>query len=400
MSINHNLQTSGVVAADQKISVASQSSFQNNTLPLIPLISHLTELTGENNHKLRQQIIDFVTLFPDDDYIYTFKIEKTLHNKSVAIQSFVDRNLDSNVCIAGSSALLRLSNMLKQYDATLKNEGTWNANDVDIFILKSTSNERFFTTGCNVDLIHSTDSTPQELISKFDLPCCRVAYDFNFTFYVSIQALAAIFSKKMYLPSYMKTSKSFIQMIKNNSSTKPEHSSKSYLESWYNLMGTRLEERIRKYCSRGFAPKYYDTNYILPWMTTRFAYAEFKFSSTVPSIRSAPSLKNGTSSLSNVKPDVDVQETQNQGILSPINIDTTSLEDEIMKITGRKREDNSMLTLSSVMEYFRDTYDITTVHDLCLLPQEWVVECLKTVKSLPIKSAILQLYKKNHTKVI
>ena len=366
-SINIHLESipSSFTEEEEEENIFNETTSKNDDIPRFTSLSELYVVESAN----RTKIINFVKNNPTLDFYYTFNVpEKQNYTFSTAMNIFSELRSPDNICIAGSSALARLFMILNGSDPQ------WNPKDVDIFILNSKANSRFNRHNYHVDLIHSTCETAVELISSFDLPCCRVAYDFNFTFTVSIQALAAIFSRKMYIPKYMNNIGDFKHILDMNSTIKPEFASRSYISTWYDMMFNRLKERIVKYRSRGFAPQFYDTDYVLPWIKERFFYSEFE-------IQQSPSI-------------VSIQEN-NESIIS------TSLQkydDNLMKrlraLTGRSEKDTT-----DVLQHLYKLWDIKTYMDLVSLSNDNKKRVIDSVTSLPFKNALEKMWERDHDKV-
>lgn len=342
-----------------KVVVNSNNADSSSNFLALKSLSDIYPNQSEN----RANITRFARLNPNIDYIYTFKLnEEWIGNnfKGSSLGMFAQNRYDSNICIAGSSALWRLCSIINQ-----KNPN-WKSQDTDIFLLNSPSNIRFYRAGYNVDLVHSTSKTCQELISKFDLPCCRVAYDFNYTFYVSLQALASIFSGKMYLPEYFENKDAFTNILEQHSTIKDEwkHAGKTWLKHWYQTMSVRLQERIVKYRSRGFAPKYYETDYVLPWIKERFRYSEFE---------TQPDPEVHTNS-----PPVSKPMSQNQ-----TTYETTQLAKNVAEILSRRAED-----VSKHIQMLHIEWDVKTKEDWLLLDEEQALTALSKISSIPIRNAL------------
>jgi hypothetical protein len=290
--------------------------------------------------------------------------------KNLPMNEFAKKERRSDICIAGSSALWRLHGILNGKSPN------WKPKDTDIFLLGSSSDNRFYKTDYNLDIVHSTSKTCQDLILAFDLPCCRVAYDFNFTFYVSIQTLAAIFSGKMYLPKYFETELQFKQILDKHSTIKKDWEKNTFIPNfYYNKLAKRLQERIKKYRSRGYAPKYYDTEYILPWIKERFKYSEKKFETQKQqkiNIKQSPPRKRKKKKFSDE-------------YLDELKINTLTLE--IAKMTGRKVK----FVVNRVAKLFKE-WDITTIEDWVLLDESQVMDALNLVKSVPIQNALVKIH--------
>ena len=176
--------------------------------------------------------------------------------------------------IAGSYALWTLTTGTK----------SWKANDIDLFLLNRAQHARHNPRSGLLDIVHTTDKTPEEVITNFDLPCCRVAFDMNYTYYISIHALTALYTGKIYLPKYLKTYESFRQILKEYELEFPSKLNQSSVEFYHDFLIRRMSERIAKYQSRGFSFQWYETDHILPWIKQRFAYVNFDMMRPYPKL--------------------------------------------------------------------------------------------------------------------
>ena len=247
-----------------------------NILPNIEIQPTLDTL--EQIQENRQFIIDYVEKNRDVDHVLIFKATPTpecqwgytpWRHSEKAMNEFAKGNYDNTTCVAGSSALNRLL-------INLKKMPKWLPNDSDIFMLGCDDNSRL-NMGL-LDFVHTKDTTPQELLLRFDLPCCRVGYDLNMTWYVSIQAFAAIFTGEMYLPSYCMTElkmKSFVTEVSSIKYEYKHHSEKTFAAIYSNQY-EKLSLRIAKYERRGFKVTYNRTDYVLPWIEHVFHYSMFE----------------------------------------------------------------------------------------------------------------------------
>ena len=247
----------------------------------LPEISDLTEITQnwKPDEGLVSLIIDYSRRYPEKEHIYVFKLNKGADHLDINDTSStgswlknclrnVKKGNDNKFVVAGSHALWVLArNLHSSFDSK------WKPGDIDLFLLDQEQHSR-----CNLggmDLIQTKDKTPQEVLENFDLPCCRVGFDSNYTFYASIHALAAIFSKKVYLPLYLKQRLSFVNKLKEFEENVPPEYERCHINSYYQRLVDRFVERIRKYQSRGFSFQWYETDYVLPWIKTRFHYIDF-----------------------------------------------------------------------------------------------------------------------------
>lgn len=336
----------------------------SNVIP--PKIDNIADLYSTES-KNRDLIVKFAHDNPSIDHYYTFKIKKD-EGLSASLSIFTNNIMTDRICIAGSSALWRLSFILNGLPQ-------WKPSDHDVFLLNSTENGRYNVGGYGLDMVHSTDTNPIDLISNFDLPCCRVAFDFNFTFYVSIQALAAIISKQMYLPEYFKSKCAFKNMWMTNSTIKEDLPVvKRLVDFKYDYIYNRLQERIIKYRSRGFSPNYYKTSYVLPWIKNRFRYSEF-------TEQNDPYVLDNT-----------MGPNENIRALKLKSVTNQNLAKSLMDITGRSKAN----VIDSINILLHE-YDIITMQDLFLVNEgTQISSMLKAIKSVPIRNALHIIWRKGH----
>ncbi len=258
----------------------------------VPQIKHLWEIcqnypNNDNNDNLLDQIVAYAIVNPDTEHIYKIELGKNLDttkspNEAPNQSSWLKNCSKSlregenmNCVISGSYALWTLTKMFYGH----KDPG-WKSNDIDMFIMNRAKNARHSPSGGLLDIVHTTDKTPEEVISNFDLPCCRVAFDMNYTFYVSIHALYSIITRKIKLPRYLKEENTFREVLNRYEIEYPSEiecpSEKKCINTYHTKLVTRMAERIKKYQSRGFSFQWYDTDYVLPWIKQRFRYIDFE----------------------------------------------------------------------------------------------------------------------------
>lgn len=165
--------------------------------------------------------------------------------------------------VAGSAALWQF---IKYNGLMIKTK--WDSQDSDIFFLGSTSNHR--RPMGQIDLVHTKHTTVESLLLNFDLPCCRVATNAAFEYWISAHCLASIWIGRYSIPSYLKDEQDFKLVLQKNRS---EPSKKPGAD---HFLFTRLQERIKKYEARGFTPEYNSSSEILPWIRHRFEYAQWE----------------------------------------------------------------------------------------------------------------------------
>ena len=194
-----------------------------------PKIQNLWEICQTNYNPGREKIIkqvkDWISTNPDKDHIYKIQLNKNMKGEyqDAGISGINQTNWltncfksDTECMIAGSYALWVFSKMVTGYSVL------WKPNNINIFMLGKEKNAKC-APGDLLEIIHTEHQTPEDLISSFSLPCCRVGFDMNYTFYFSIRALYSIFSKKISIPK---------EIIEKNS------------------------KQIKKYQRRGFSSEY------------------------------------------------------------------------------------------------------------------------------------------------
>lgn len=108
--------------------------------------------------------------------------------------------------------------------------------DTDIFFLGS--KDRFRSQIATADFVYVPDKTVEELLLNFDLPCCRVATNVRWDYWVSAQCLASIFTGKYYMPEYLRHKEQFITTLAKHRPIQP-----CYLPGGEGMMYSRLQER-------------------------------------------------------------------------------------------------------------------------------------------------------------
>ena len=217
-----------------------------------------------------KDLVGFVKTHPWLDFVIRFDLPSTGTNDVAHFQglqnlSTLPSDTGKGIFVAGSGPL----NWMMQYVLGY-NKVKWKSSDVDIFYLNCIENTRMACPPGNVDMVFCKDKTIEDVLLNFDLPCCRVAYDFKYNFYVSIQAIVSILTGKMFLPSYMGSNLLFSQKLK-------EYAQKdTKWDAWQNdLIIKRFYERVKKYESRGIKTVYTHLDYVLPWVRNRFTYVDF-----------------------------------------------------------------------------------------------------------------------------
>lgn len=224
------------------------------------LTTNIIYYFNKNNTKYIYNIIELVEKYPFKDAVIKLSnsFDKDTYRKGD----------ESTIFIAGGSALNR-------FCRTLKIKDNWKSNDNDIFILniKKMYRNKFNET---VDIVHQKEKTIDELLLNFDIPVCRIAYDFHDNIYISIQALYGIITGKYNYPMYMKEDNKLKQLFteyyqKNVKKDKYKKASDEKIQYYID----RTKKRVQKYTSRGFSPKYIYVEEVIPWIKNRFLYAYF-----------------------------------------------------------------------------------------------------------------------------
>lgn len=219
----------------------------------------------------QKELTNFVKQNPHLDFVYKFdlpKVEEGCIMRGHECLLALPEDTGKGLFVAGSTALHYISSYVKGY-----NNINWKSTDIDVFFLNCPTSTRMTCPPGNLDMVFCKEKTVEEVLLNFDLPCCRVGFDFKFNFYVSAQALVAIFTGKMYLPEYFSSNYEFLNKLKEFECDK----TKPYAESINSLIVKRFYERVKKYQSRGFKAVYTHLDYLLPWMKNRFTYICFSY---------------------------------------------------------------------------------------------------------------------------
>lgn len=222
------------------------------------------------------QIVEWCNNHPITDHIYTFTATR-LHN--AARTNCIDMFKTDDTYIAGSYALhavivfLNRNSYLysppnsKRSDR-LQIQCNWESNDIDIFLLNK-EHPACNHLGGNLDIVSSPEKSIEELLRGFDLPICRVAMDLSGTFYVSIQAMNSLITKKMNVPIYLKDEFTGGMIVRNYCE---RSSSKECTDTFPSFIMKRFHERIKKYSGRGYGINWIKTTEIVEWIKLRSAY--------------------------------------------------------------------------------------------------------------------------------
>lgn len=166
---------------------------------------------------------------------------------------------DGTYVIAGSAAVHAIAQAFSHV--------SWKNSDTDIFFLQSPKHFRF--QNGNTDIVYNPAKTVEELLSNFDLPCCRAGFHPLIGTWVSIQCLTSIMEGIYYLPNYTRSFRSFCEMIRL-------YRKADRLADQEKFLFNRFHQRIKKYRERGFSPVWVETDVVLPWIKNRFHYGEWK----------------------------------------------------------------------------------------------------------------------------
>ncbi len=237
-------------------------------------LSHLRDVIFQD------ALINFVKQNVDLDFVYKFTVpdlttasnapweaEPNYSHQGLKSLLALPDTTGQGIFVGGSSALHYVCCYIKG-----ENKVNWKSKDVDVFFLNCKENSRMEQAPGNLDFVFCKDKTIEEVLLNFDLPCCRVGFDFKYNYYVSAQALVSIFTGKMYMPEYFETSQEFNKMLRSNPIINEQQTCDYFIE----MIVRRFYERVQKYQSRGFKTVYTHLNYILPWVKNRFTYIDFE----------------------------------------------------------------------------------------------------------------------------
>lgn len=222
----------------------------------LPRISCLKDI-----NKVIDTLVEWVDDHPIDDYVYTFR--NTRMGSPLTSDNVLYMFEHKDMCVAGSAALKHVIDILptSPYHVFPK---TWKNNDIDLFLLGKPFPSRM-NTGSDLDIVCSPEKTVEELLLGFDLPACRVAFDFQMNIFISAQAIYSIYERRMNIPIYLKE-KETMRIIMDKASNE---SCKEIKEVLIN----RFYERVKKYVGRGFGVKWIRTSEIIPWIKILCHYA-------------------------------------------------------------------------------------------------------------------------------
>lgn len=214
---------------------------------VLPKIASLKDISS-----YREEIIKWANENPCTDHIFSIDPSRSVKYDF------------GKQCVAGSAAL---HYVYRQLFPT--REITWKSNDVDIFILDAGINNRSLVG--NTDVVLVKERTVEELLLNFDLPVCRVAYDFSDKTWISAQCIAALFTNRQNLSENLKDLRSFTEVFLRNTTQLNDHVKTNVISHSYGRFMLRLE----KYQKRGFDVNWHrvaEPN--ISWVKTKFSYIE------------------------------------------------------------------------------------------------------------------------------
>lgn len=261
---------SDIIADQNAVSVnADEKNYNDDDNRFhLPMIETLDDILNKS-----EQIIEWCNNNSIQDHVYEFK-------RNCIMDKDHDNRINMfdipNAYIAGSYPLRHLLDILfsksrVRQKGILSTEFKWNGNDVDIFIINREHPARN-KLGKGLDIVANPEKSIQELLIGFDLPVCRVGLDFKGTFYISIQAMYSILTRKMNLPAYLRDKRTAYLVMKSHC-FQYYHESNDNKYSFPEFLIDRFYERIKKYSGRGFGVNWIETHEIIQWIKTRSAYA-------------------------------------------------------------------------------------------------------------------------------
>lgn len=208
----------------------------------LPSLNSLSDIS-----KTSQEIVKWCKDHPLDDHIYKF-LDTEINTKGT--YNYYQELLSY---VAGSAALSKL------LDALDLKSVPWKSSDIDVFLLNQPQDDR---VEGSIDMMYCTERNVEELLLNFDLPICRVACNYEGTFWLSIQCLNAIITGCQNLDIHLKDRESFNEILKRHREDNPKY------------LYERFSDRIYKYQQRG-----YDVNWIeslkdsnFNWLSRRFSH--------------------------------------------------------------------------------------------------------------------------------
>lgn len=268
------IETNDAIADSDATSIKTNENnhaIDNN----LPKIETITDICNKS-----KEITAWCSANPIKDHVFKFQT-KTIRNTGGI--NCIDMFNIPDAYIAGSYALRHLLDYLEclcvcsGVDITTRDlpykypfTFNWNSNDIDIFLLNRSKPARY-KIGRSLDIISSPEKSVEELLIGFDLPVCRVAHDFTGTYYVSLQAMSSIITRKMNIPTYLRDKSSAYIIMQN-------HCHNQYLNIEHTrplpiFLIDRFFERLAKYSGRGFGVNWINTYEVIEWIKARSAYA-------------------------------------------------------------------------------------------------------------------------------
>lgn len=211
----------------------------------------------------RAEMLAAVHQYPSEDPIYFFPevILSDLDKRDQFGPAIMSMQQFDHWVIAGSAAVHALAIIIT------KQVPRWKNYDTDIFHLAYPGHFRF--PYGRTDIVYNPAQTVEELLTNFDLPCCRAAFHPLVGTWISAQCISALIAGIYYLPQYTYSERSFAAMIRKYRHTDKIADPEAYLYK-------RFCQRVKKYEKRGFRPVWFPTEIVLPWIRNRFHYGEWK----------------------------------------------------------------------------------------------------------------------------
>ena len=157
----------------------------------------------------------------------------------------------------------KIKKVFYRFDDLKLNDLSFTANDTDIFIMNSNIQTRVQLG--NIDFVYTRDKTPGDVISHFDLPCCRAATNAKFEFWISSHCLYALMKGIYYMPAYVYDEKRMVAMFNKYRGDDPMTCGERFLF-------LRIHDRMDKYKKRGIGVKFFNHDKPLEWIVNRFHY--------------------------------------------------------------------------------------------------------------------------------
>lgn len=211
----------------------------------------------------RADLLSAVTQRPTEDPIYFFPqvLSEAPDGSTQVVYARKKLEQFDNWVVAGSAAVHPLISVIARY------QPKWKVSDTDIFHLNEQGHFRYCAG--KTDIVYNPAKTVEELLSNFDLPCCRAAFHPQIGIWISAQCMVSMLYKIYYLPEYTHNKKSFAAMIRKFRHTDKIADPEAFLFK-------RFCQRIEKYENRGYRPSWIHTDIVLPWIKNRFHYGEWK----------------------------------------------------------------------------------------------------------------------------